>query len=231
MPATSLILVPQGAEFKAVRRGIGQGADSFLMLPIPACPDPVRQRLKDLYQAGKFVDQQTVLVMGLCGALQPQLSLGDVVLYQNCSFLSPLSSPPSLPCDRPFTHTLQEKLGERATLVNAVTSDRVISTVAEKRSLASHGEVVDMEGYAILEFFSRLGIPVATLRVVSDDCHHNLPNLASAYGADGSLRPLSLGLGLVRQPIAASRLIRGSLRGLKVLQQIAETLLDKRAEP
>jgi hypothetical protein len=225
MPAISLILVPQGAEYKAVRRGMGQGTDSSLLLPLPACPDPVRQRLKGLYQAGKLADQQSVLAMGLCGALQPQFSVGDVVLYQSCSFLSPLSLSPSLPCDRPFTHTLHEKLGERATLVNAVTSDRVVSTVAEKRSLASHGDVVDMEGYAILEFFSQMGIPVATLRVVSDDCHHNLPNLANAYNADGSLRPLSLGVGLIREPIAASRLIRGSLRGLKVLQQLAKALV------
>ncbi|NEP80773.1 MAG: hypothetical protein F6K17_09895 [Okeania sp. SIO3C4] len=41
-------------------------------------------------------------------------------------------------------------------------------------------EVVDMEGFAILNFFANLSVSVAMVRVVSDDCYHDLPNISSA---------------------------------------------------
>jgi hypothetical protein len=47
------------------------------------------------------------------------------------------------------------------------------------------------------------------LRVVSDDSKHDIPNLTSAINSDGSLQPLPLAITMIRQPIAATRLIRG----------------------
>jgi len=39
------------------------------------------------------------------------------------------------------------------------------------------------------------------LRVISDDCEHDLPDLTSALSPDGSLQPLPLAIGLLRQPL------------------------------
>ncbi|MBG1270431.1 phosphorylase family protein, partial [Nostoc sp. WHI] len=114
-------------------------------------------------------------------------------------------------------------------LVKALTSDRVIWSAAEKRRLGETlaADVVDMEGFTALEFFNSAGVAVAILRVVSDDCHHDIPDLTPAINSDGSLRPLPLAMGLLRQPLAATRLIRGSLKALKMLKQVTNLLFSK----
>jgi nucleoside phosphorylase len=95
-------------------------------------------------------------------------------------------------------------------------SDRLIWSAAEKRHLGRGVDVVDMEGFAALEFFLPQGVPTAMLRVVSDDEHHDIPDLTPAFNSDGSL-----------QPLAATRLIRGSLVGLKVLEQVTKLLFSQ----
>jgi hypothetical protein len=130
------------------------------------------------------------------------------------------------PCDPELTGTLYLRLKERAFLVKALTSDRLIYSAVEKRHLGQlyGADVVDMEGFAALEVLSRVGVAVAMLRVISDDARHNIPNLNSALSPDGSLRSLPLAFGIIRQPVAAARLIRGALRGLQVLQQVTTCL-------
>jgi hypothetical protein len=64
------------------------------------------------------------------------------------------------------------------------------------------------------------------LRVVSDGCDHDIPNLNSGLSSDGSLQPLALAVAMLKQPIAATRLIRGSLQALKVLEQVTTLLLQ-----
>jgi nucleoside phosphorylase len=113
--------------------------------------------------------------------------------------------------------------------VKSLTSDRVIWSAAEKRYLSEQygADVVDMEGFAVLEFLSQAGVAIAMLRVISDDCQHDIPDLNSSVSPDGALQPLSLATQMLRQPIAATRLIRGSLKGLKVLQEITTTLFSQ----
>lgn len=217
------ILVPQGAEYQAVCKGLRGVTRSPVLWPVAPGPGAVVQSLQRLYQAGSLLPGQTVVMMGLCGGLVPGLAVGQVVLYSTCdsgadSAIAPLSG------DATLTAQLQQQLGDRAMVVKAVTSDRVISTVHEKAHLAQQfsAQVVDMEGFAALAFLAQVGVSVATLRVVSDDCHHDLPNLADAFAADGSLKPLALAQAFFRQPLPAARLIRGSLTGLKALQTLTK---------
>lgn len=233
-PIVQAILVCQGAEFAAVRRGLRtvQGPKP-IVLPMPIGPVPVREYLKTCQQEGRL-SHSPVLVMGLCGSLIPRYAVGDAVLYQSCTNLSQ-----SQMCDRSLTDQLASQLsatlpdnfqgwrnGER--LVKAITSDRILCSASEKQSLATTQgvDVVDMEGCIVLEMLHQLGIVVAMLRVVSDDCHHDLPNLAPALDASGTLRPLPLAIALMRQPIAAARFIQGSLRGLKTLQMLTTALFS-----
>jgi nucleoside phosphorylase len=162
--------------------------------------------------------------MGLCGSLTPQLRAGNVALYSDCVY-HPTSHPSPLTFDSSLTSAIQEKLGEQATCVKALTTDRVICSAVEKRSLASYAEVVDMEGYAALEFLKALGISVASLRVVSDGCQHDLPDLSKAISPDGVLQPYALTSCMIRRPIAAARLIYGSLIGLSVLQKLTTAVM------
>ena len=102
----------------------------------------------------------------------------------------------------------------------------LIWSSSEKHQLGQvyQAGVVDMEGYALLKVLNRLGVAVAMLRVISDDCYYDLPDLNFAINPDGKLEPLPLAMGMLRQPIAATRLIRGALQGLRVLQQVTADL-------
>jgi len=205
-----------------------------LVVAIPVGPEPVVRHLGGLQQAGHFLKDRPlqVLLMGLCGSLSPTHAVGDVVIYQDCVYDSHGSSwflsggdrisVATRSTDPGLTTSLYHKLKEKATLVRSLTSDRLIFAASEKRHLGQvyNAQVVDMEGFAALEVLNQMGVTVAMVRVVSDDSHHNLPNLTSAIGSDGSLQPWLLSLGMIRQPIAATRLIRGAIQGLRVLQQV-----------
>lgn len=232
------ILVPQGAEYQAVCQGLSQIlSPKPLVVPIPVGPKPTTQYLDQWLQTRQTqsLPQTRVLLMGLCGSLSPDHAIGDIVLYQDCLYVPPasaqlsnLASRPQLQeCDREFTHWLHSNLKEQASVVRSLTCDRIIRSSAEKHQLhhSYDASVVDMEGFAVLNILSQAGIAVAMVRVVSDESHYNLPDLNSALNSDGSLEPFPLAISLLREPVAAIRLIRGALRGLKVLQQLTLILL------
>jgi Phosphorylase superfamily len=215
------ILVPQGAEYKAVRRGLSGVTGSIpTVIAIPVGMKPL---LKYLQQGLFLASKSRVLIMGICGSLSDRYTVGDIVLYQNCVYQQKQQE-----CDRTLTAQLHSSLPEKVSLVKSLTSDRVIWSAAEKRRLGETltADVVDMEGFTALEFFNPAGVSVAMLRVVSDDCQHNIPDLTPAINSDGSLNPFPLAMGMLRQPLAATRLIRGSLTALKVLEQVTNLLFS-----
>ncbi|MEA5605560.1 phosphorylase [Nostoc sp. UHCC 0252] len=215
------ILVPQGAEYKAVCRGLSGVTGSIPT--VVAIPVGMKPLLKYLHQGQFLAPKSRVLIMGICGSLSDRYTVGDIVLYQDCVYQGKL-----LECDRSFTTQLHSSLSEKVSLVKSMTSDRVIWSATEKRHLGETlaADVVDMEGFTALEFFNAVGISVAMLRVVSDNCQHDIPDLTSAINSDGSLNPFPLAMGMLRQPLAATRLIRGSLTALKVLEQVTNQLFS-----
>ncbi|RCJ24749.1 phosphorylase [Nostoc minutum NIES-26] len=226
MTTINTVLVPQGAEYKAVCSGLsGVTGLKPTVMPIPIGITPLTKYLQQWSKDKNLLNhpQPRVLVMGLCGSLSKRYAIGDIVLYQDCNYQGN-----SQECDRTFTAQLHFLTQEKVSLVKSMTSDRIIYSAAEKQHLGETlaADVVDMEGFAVLNFFNDMGIAVAMLRVVSDDCQHDIPNLTSAISSDGSLQPLPLALGLLRQPIAATRLIRGSLKGLKVLEEFTNLVFS-----
>jgi len=214
-----------------VCRGLSRvSAAKPLVIPIPVGPKPLTRYLQKLQADAHFLNhaQSGVLVTGLCGSLNPRYALGEIVLYQNCVYQVNATTPLIQTCDSALTALFYSSLQEKVSLVKALTSDRVIWSAAEKRHLSEQSgtDVVDMEGFAVLECLSQAGVAIAMLRVISDDCQHDIPDLNSSVSPDGSLQPLSLASRMLRQPLAATRLIRGSLKGLKVLQEITTTLFS-----
>ncbi|MBD2185105.1 phosphorylase [Planktothrix sp. FACHB-1355] len=225
------ILVPQGSEYKSVLRGVSRfNGKTPPIFPVPVGVKPLTRYLEKWQKLEFFAHHQQpkVLLMGLCGSLTPRYSVGDVVIYRSCIYGSAEELRDKM-CDRAFTKVLYNNLNEKAALVRGFTSDRIIYSASEKRSLGKlyDSEVVDMEGFAALEVLSKGGFSVAMLRVISDDSQQDVPDLNSAISADGSLQSLPLAIGMLRQPIAATRLIRGSLRGLKVLEKVTSYLFAK----
>jgi Phosphorylase superfamily len=215
------ILVPQGSEYKAVCRGLSGVTGSIPR--VVAIPIGMKPLLKYLQQGQFLAPKSRVLIMGICGSLSDRHTVGDIVLYQDCIYQGKQQE-----CDRTFTAQLHSCISDKVSLVKSLTSDRMIWSAAEKRHLRETlaTDVVDMEGFTALEFFNAVGVDVAILRVVSDDCQHNIPDLTSAINSDGSLNPFPLAMGMLRQPLAASRLIGGSLTALKVLEQVTNRLFS-----
>jgi Phosphorylase superfamily len=234
------IIVPQGAEYQAVCRGLRQARASRPVFPVPVGWQPLRRSLETLKRDRLDALQPQVLVMGLCGSLSPRYPVGDSVIYQSCVAQSCITQSSTdqcggpekheaLLCDKTLTQRLQEILDVKQ--VRALTSDRVICTPAEKQALgqAFDADVVDMEGAIALESLTQVGISVAMLRVVSDDCDHAIPNLNSALRADGSLNSLDMITQFAKEPIAAMRLIRGAIQGLNRLQAVTTSLFTATA--
>ncbi len=224
------ILVPQGAEAAAIRRGLKK-VPVFppLVLTTPMSSLPLQNYLQKCLQEGYF-NQHTpprILLMGLCGSLSPQYQLGDIVIYESCIYAA-TKGLLRRNCDVSLTNWLQEQLPDSAKLVTGLMSDQIICQAQKKQQLAQQypAQVVDMEGFSALEIFSTTSIPVAMVRVVSDEIKQNLPDLNFAVTTDGSLATLPLVLGMLRQPLAALNLIQGSLQATQILQQITTILFS-----
>ena len=220
------ILVVQGAEYRAVQQGIKNAAKS---VNIPTVI-PIAIGYKDaekIWENKQFYDNykpQKVLIMGLCGSLSGQHSVGDIVLYKAC-----IKDNLSLATDETLTAAIKRQLNPNIPLVTALTCDRVINSTTEKQSLAKiyPATVVDMEGFAYLQTLQSQGISVAILRVVSDDLLYDLPDLNNAINQNGELQTILLIVSMLRQPLAAIRLIKGSLQGLQALKQVTKKLFEK----
>lgn len=210
---TFTILVPQGAEHQAVCQGLKQSVHLPRVIPIPVGTQAVTQYLEHR----SLQDSSSVLVMGLCGSLASQHRVGTIVLYQSCVD----HSGQTRSCDSTLTQRLNQQL--QVSPIRGFTSDRVVCSAMEKRDLGKthNAEVVDMEGFAVL---ASLNLPVAIVRVVSDDAEHDLPDLTNAINSDGTLQPMKMAIAMSKRPIASVRLIRGSLTGLRVLRQISAKL-------
>ena len=214
-----LIFVPQGAEYKAVCRGLARSMTKPEVVVIPIGVEPVSRYL----QGQNFTGKRGIL-MGLGGSLSPQHQVGDVVVYESCLYIANNSQIVTKNCDPQLTNFLQQKLA--AKLVKGLTSDRLIYNATEKQALEQRYDVsvVDMEGYAILNRFASAAI----VRVISDNCHDNLPDLNWAINDRGKLEEIKMAIAFLRQPLAASRLIRGSLKSLKVLEEVTMKLFSSK---
>ena len=221
------IIVPQGAEYQAVKKGLNKvSIQSPLLISIPI---GIKQIATALSKENFWRFQpKTVLMIGLCGSLSSRYSVGDTVLYQACYSQQ---TGTKIATDRKLNQLITKQLmlsysQEQISLAVGITSDRVITKIAEKRQLARDFEVdiVDMESFAYLELLQQQKVAVSVLRIVSDDLNHSLPNLETAISESGNLKPLAIAKAIIKQPLASAHLVNGSLKGLQKLQQVTSNL-------
>jgi nucleoside phosphorylase len=166
-----------------------------------------------------------VLIMGLCGSLSEAYAVGDSVVVKSCVDLDHHL----IDLDVELTAAIQRKLSKSSIevdLVAALTSDRIITQAETKGILAQEygASIVEMEGSNYVRALTNQGKSIAMVRVVSDDLRGDLPDLNQAIDSQGNLQTLPLAIALIKQPLAAIRLIRGSLTGLKALEEITAQL-------
>lgn len=208
--AIDAILVPQGAEFATVQRACRS--------TLPVFAIPAGAAVANYLPTLPLASWQRVLVMGLCGSLDDRYGIGDVVLYRATISISGRC----LECDRELLAGLAGVLAGTDRVL-ALTSPEVVFRSADKQQYRQQlgAVVVDMEGQIVQSILAKRGIAVGTIRVVSDDSQHDLPDLSDAFDGRGQLQPRSLAQALARDPIAGFRLVRGSLQALTVLDRVA----------
>jgi Phosphorylase superfamily len=213
--AIDAILVPQGAEFATVQRACRRSS-------LPVFAVPAGAAVANYLPTLPLGSWQRVLVMGLCGSLDDRYRIGDVVLYRATISISGRC----LECDRELLAGLAGMLAPDKDPVLALTSPQVVFRSADKQHYRQRlgAVVVDMEGQTAQSILAEWGIAVGTIRVVSDDSHHDLPDLSDAFDDRGQLQPWSLARALARSPVAGVRLVWGSLQALTVLDRVARQL-------
>jgi nucleoside phosphorylase len=209
------ILVCDGDEFKAIKKGFSnhQIAENIFVLPIGI--NAVNKLLKQT-----MTNHQKALLIGLGGSLSRKYQVGDVVIYESCSYLEQ-GKMITKNCDRILNNLLQSKLN--ASLVQGLTTDKLVASPSEKELLNQQFNctVVDMETYAVMNYFES----VSVIRVISDNVDDFLPNLNSAITPDGKLDKLKMTIAFLKEPLKAVKLIQNALISLKKLEQISRQLI------
>lgn len=217
-----IILVPVGFEHLIVRASIWLTLlPSPVVLSIPMGPVASSNYLRKMIASGAFFKPASnILLIGLAGGLSPDLRAGDKVLIEACASCHQLDqlSARWLSCD----HSLFKFLIKSLPAVKSgrlITTDSVVCESKDKLNLWLHSgaDVVDMEGFIALKLLSESGHHVSILRVISDDSHHDLPDIESVVSAAGSLALLPLVLSFLRRPRVSIRFIVASLTGLRSL--------------
>jgi len=122
-----------------------------------------------------------IICAGLGGALSPDLKVGDIVLGESVISLRK-NEAKELYSDLPFSE-IECKKGA------LLTESRFINKPEEKKRLfeASSALSVDMETWGVVEAAVQSGIPVASVRSVSDESHENLPDMGAIYANNGEV--------------------------------------------
>jgi hypothetical protein len=157
-----------------------------------------------------------VLTCGFAGGLNPDLKLGDVVFEL---------SEPQLPSAN--SQLQAQLLAAGAKPAKIFCADRIATTVAEKNKLRAEtgADAVEMESAAIHAVCGGRGIPCATVRVISDTAHEDLPLDFNALSKpDKNLDFGKLFLAIAKSPGKIGALIQLQKKTKFAAEQLAAVL-------
>jgi nucleoside phosphorylase len=178
-----------------------------------------------------------LIVAGLAGGLDPELKLGDAVIYDLCHDARDLKEKPS-GCDQNATIRCEDQIseflfrslqsaGRRSFRGSGVTVNRIITKARDKISLGDLYQAVaaDMESYDVLSVCEGSGLPAAVLRVISDDARSNLPDFNRAAEADGRMNPWRMASAMAARPMASLKFLRGLRPVINALRENLKIVL------
>jgi hopanoid-associated phosphorylase len=149
-----------------------------------------------------------VVSIGIAGALEPDLALGDAVVAQE------VAGPDRIRSTDPAWRERLLALLPEARKGRFAGSDQMVAAVADKAALrtSSGALCVDMESHVAAAAAEAFDLPFAAVRFISDAADRALPPLAQVgMGADGGMNLWGVLKGLAREPQALPALIRTGL--------------------
>jgi len=206
------IFVPQGAEERVVRRALLRARSPAVVyvtgLGSPAAAAAAERALTTAPAPRR------VLIVGLCGALSPAFSPGDLLLYAK------IQAPGrEIATSVAFTLEIQKAIPHALSGVRAVEVAEIVIRAGDKHALAAAtgAQAVDMESLTLAERFVAAGSEVAVLRAVSDTLDDDLPDFNAALDASGQLDSRRLAWAMARKPLAALHTMKHATRALRAL--------------
>jgi len=166
-------------------------------------------------------DIRGVISIGLAGALSPHLKVGDVVIADQI-----ITGTEKWDCQETWRVRLLSRLPQ-AYQGQFFGSDMIIENPETKAGLynTTGALAVDMESQVAARFAKARNLPLAGLRVISDDASHVLPPAALvAMKPDGGIA-LGRVLGsLLRKPMQVPALIRTARASNKAFAELLRCL-------
>ena len=169
-----------------------------------------------------------VLTCGFAGGLNPDLKLGDVVF--ETSFPSRRRGDETQikeKLETPHVVSYEKIIAAGAKPAKIFCADRIATTVAEKKKLRAEtgADAVEMESAAIQAVCAERGIPCATVRVISDTAHEDLPlDFNALANPDKSIHFGKLFLAIARSPGKIGALMALQKKTKFAAGQLAEVL-------
>lgn len=145
---------------------------------------------------------ESVLISGLCGALDPMLKKRDVVVYDRC-----MTAAEAIDLDSDLGKRIAGSL--RCVRGVGLSVGEVITEVAEKARLWQmyRASVLDMETHAVLSVCRSHQIRAAAVRVVSDEADEQLPDFNRVLGPEGEIIAKRVPQVLFSRPRASLRFL------------------------
>lgn len=165
---------------------------------------------ESLREAIAAVEPERVLTCGFAGGLNPALVLGKVIF------------------DHDFDVGVENALAELGALPATFhCSKRVAITAAEKRSLweSTKADAVEMESSVIRNLCREWKIPSATIRVISDTAHDDLPlDFNALMTSDDRIHYGKLALAILASPRKVSQLIAFQRQTMTAARELGRVL-------
>ena len=158
---------------------------------------------------------EALVSMGFCGGLQPSLGACDIFVATEVNGVAPALLPVS---QRPF------QSGKLLSI------DRVVSTAAEKATLAKNADAVEMEAAAVADRAKRYRLPFYAVRVVTDTCEESFPlDFNRVRSADGRFSRVRIVAAALRRPgTVLPELIKLNKTTKRAAQALGDFLADAR---
>ena len=172
-----------------------------------------------------------VVSFGLCGALDPALKVGDLVIGQSVA-----DAVDRFDADTAWAARIAALLPE-AKVGSFARAERPVASAAEKAALRqSTGAIaVDLESFSVARLARWFGVPFAVIRAVSDAADRALPPAALVgLGADGRPAIGPVFASLRSNPWQIGALIRTALEaedGFHALERARQLLGPRLAGP
>ena len=158
-----------------------------------------------------------VISIGLGGALSPLLKVGDVVIAEKI-----ITGAEDWDCHAGWRNRLVSRL-THAHQGPVFGSDVIIDRADTKTGLhdVTGALAVDMESQVAARFAHRRNLPLAALRVISDDAHHVLPPVALvAMKPDGGISIGAVLWSVMKKPAQIPALVRTGRASSKAFAEL-----------